>query len=233
MKTAIIIAGATRQTHLTYKYWDKLPQGDLYYSTWSKYSWTYNSLELLDATDKIKQLSEKVNFKTIYISDYETEYLGVAINPFYRPFILLEKVYNSIKNQGYERVIYFRPDIKLFYLDNYNADTDFDVNDKLVKVLGDYTPDAFWIPALRKMNDLFFVFSWKNFELFINNRDFICSRDIHDTLFEFFESWRICVKPIETMRSVILRYNIDESNVHLGQIELQMLFLEVFEKYKT
>lgn len=233
MKTAIIIAGATRQTHLTYKFWDRLPQGDLYYSTWNKYSWTYNSLELLDATDKIKQLSEKVNFKTIYISDYETEYLSIAINPFYRPFILLEKVYNSIKNQGYERVIYFRPDIKLFYLDNYNADTDFDVNDKLVKVLGDYTPDAFWIPELRKMNDLFFVFSWKNFELFLNNRDFICARDIHDTLFEFFESWKICVEPMETMRSVILRNNIDESNVHLGQIELQLLFLEVFEKYKT
>ena len=233
MKTAIIIAGATRQTHLTYKYWDRLPQADFYYSTWNKYTWTYDHLELLDAADNIKQLSEKVKFKTIFVSDYEKEFLAAGKNPFNRPFILLEKVYNSIKNQGYERVIYFRPDIKLFYLDNYNADTDFNVNDKLTKVLGDYTPDAFWIPALRKMNDLFFVFSWKNFELFLNNRDFICARDIHDTLFEFFESWKIGVEPIETMRSVILRNNIDESNVHLEHVKLQMLFLEIYNKYKT
>ena len=38
----------------------------------------------------------RIKFKTIYISDYEKEFLAVGPNPFYRPFILLEKLQRVI-----------------------------------------------------------------------------------------------------------------------------------------
>lgn len=229
MKTAIIIAGATRQINLTHRFWDKLPTGDLYYCTWDVIQQTYEKT-LHTLTNEVEQIQNKIQFKDVIIVNYQKEYLDAKLHPFFRPFQLLEKVYNKIKDQGYERVIYFRPDIKLFYLDDYNSETDFDLDYNIVKILGDYWPETFWDSSIRKMNDLFFVFGWKNFELFLNNKDFICSRDVHSTLFEFFESHKIKIEPLTTMRCVILRNNIDESNIDLDQTELTKLFLDVFKE---
>ena len=232
MKTAIIIAGATRQTHLTYRFWDKLPQGDLYYSTWNIGQQTYDNT-LYKVNNEIKNLANKINFKEVIVSDYQTEFLDRKLNPFMRPFILLRKVHDKIKDQGYERVIYFRPDIKLFYTDEYNVETDFTVNDNTIKLLGDHWPEAFWDKENRTMNDLFFVFNWPVFELFLNNAEFICGKEIHNSLFEFLEMHRIKVEPMQTMRCAILRNNIDESNIHLGQDEITKLFLDKFYGNET
>jgi hypothetical protein len=227
MKTAIIIAGATRQTHLTYRFWDQLPQGDLYYSTWDVSQQTYdNTLYSIDR--ELKKLTSQINFKEVIVSNYQTEYLDRHLHPFMRPFYLLRKVHEQIKNQGYQRVIYFRPDIKLFYTEDYNPKTDFEVSHNSIKILGDHWPEAFWVPETRVMNDLFFVFPWNIFELFLNNAEFICRKEIHNSLFEFFDLWRIKVEPLYTMRCVILRNNVDESNINLGQDELTKLFLDVF-----
>jgi hypothetical protein len=185
---------------------------------------------LYKLSNEIKKIEQGIQFKDILISDYQKEYLEANYHPFKRPFHLLRKVHEKIKNQGYQRVIYFRPDIKLYYLDNYNADTEFQVTENSIKVLGDHEPEHFWVPENRTMNDLFFVFPWNIFELFLNNAEYICNREIHNSLFEFFEEYKIKVNPIQNMRCVILRNNINESNINLGYQELTNLFLEVMRE---
>lgn len=233
MKTAIIIAGATRQVNLTHRFWDKLPQGDLYYSSWDLSQYPYYT-KLFDVRDNIKQITDKVNFKEIFISSYTEECLQTKMRLFLRPFYLLRKVYEKIKDQGYERVIYFRPDIKLFYLDNYNAELDFKIGPNMIKILGDHhEPEIFCNHENKVMNDLFFVFPWHLFELFINNAEFICGKEIHTSLYEFFKLWQIPVYPIVNMRCVILRDNINETNIDLDQFKLTELFLEEFIRTKN
>lgn len=232
MKTAIIIAGATRQVNLSYKFWDKLPQGDLYYSTWDLSQSPY-STKLFEVNEDIKNLTSKVEFKEVIVSDYKTECLQTKMHPYMRPFHLLRKVHEKIKNQGYQRVIYFRPDIKLFYLDDYNPELDFAVTDNSIRLLGDHhDPREFYNVENGTMNDLFFVFPWNIFELFLNNAEFISNKEIHRSLYDFFKTYRIKVTPVYNMRCVVLRNNINEDNINLGIFELTDLFLNEYHKTK-
>lgn len=230
MKTAIIIAGGTRQVNLAHKFWDKLPTGDLFYSTWDLSNTAHSNI-LYSAESEIKDLTSKVNFKAVFVSDYKNEYLNSKMTSFQRPFYLLNKVRQHIKDQGYQRVIYFRPDLKLFYLDNYNPETEFDVDDKSIKLLGlHHNPEEFIDETNRTINDTFFVFSWSVFELLLDSAKYICDREIHNSLFEFFKYHGIKINPITNMRCVILRENINESNINLGIYELTELFMTVFNE---
>ena len=101
--------------------------------------------------------------------------------------ILLEKIYKEIKDAGYERISYFRPDLILYSLNEF-SNNDFIVDDNTLKILDCYEPDA-WIRHLnRKMQDSFFVLTWKNFELLIHSREELCKYDIHSSLYDFIEN---------------------------------------------
>jgi len=201
-----------------------LPEADWYLSTWDITQRPYSP----EATSSEHEISNiKHLFRTVLVSNYKTEYLDTSFEAYDRPFILLEKVYNLIKDQGYERIIYFRPDLMLYALDIDN----FDIDNKTIKILDCHGPE-FWIDHERKiMQDSFLVFSWNNFRLFLNNRAKLCKYSIHDTLYKFISNHQIEVIPLYNMRSVIVRENAYANKNNLSWENLTTLFGETFIKY--
>jgi hypothetical protein len=190
MKTAIIVAGVCRYSELTYKSWNSFPEADWYLSTWD-ISQTPYSPEATSSDNEIATI--KHLFHSILISNYQTEYLDLGVNSLHRPFILLENVLNKIKDQGYERIIYFRPDLMLYRLSSYSPN-DFVVDDDTVKILDCHYPGFWFSHYLKKMQDSFLVFSYKNFELFVNSKDKLCKQpNIHTALYKFMIEHKINV----------------------------------------
>ena len=226
MKTAVIVAGVSRFVDLTHKSWTMLPEADRYLSTWDITQRPYSP----EATSSETEISTiKHLFQTILISSYQTEYLDTKFQAYDRPFILLEKVFNEIKNKDYERIIYFRPDLMLYTLENFSID-DFNINDSTIKILDCHNPD-FWIMHNSKsMQDSFLVFSRKTFELFINSRKELCRYNIHATLYNFIVKHQIEVIPLYNMRSVIVRENAYEYKNDLSWENLTFAFGETYNK---
>lgn len=222
MKTAIIVAGVCRFTDMTHPSWHILPEADWYLSTWDISQKPYSP----SATSSVHEVARiKHLFRTILISNYQNEYLNTIFHPYDRPFILLEKIYKEIKDAGYERIIYFRPDLILYSLNEF-SNNDFIVDDNTLKILDCYEPD-FWIRHLnRKMQDSFFVLTWKNFELLIHSREELCKYDIHSSLYDFIEKHQIEAIPLYNMRSVIIRTNSED----LSWENLTRIFQESFIK---
>ena len=226
MKTAVIVAGVCRFTDISHKSWTMLPEADWYLSTWDISQKPYST----SATSSVNEIAKiKHLFHTVLISNYQDEYLNTEFQAYDRPFILLEKIYKEIKDAGYKRIIYFRPDLMLFSLDGYSHN-DFIVNDNTLRVLDCYDPD-FWIQHHRReMQDSFFVITWKSFELLVNSREKVANYSIHSSLYNFLENHQIQVVPLYNMRSVILRDNVYEYKSDLSWGTLTSAFSETYIK---
>jgi len=218
VKTAIIVAGVCRFTEISHASWNIFPNADWYLSTWDITQKPY-SPEARSSANEINAISYK--FKHIEISNYKKEYLEIHVEPAMRPFILLTKIFNLIKDEQYERVIYFRPDLVLFKmnettwpnltqmkLNEFNK-SDFDIDDNTIKVTDCHGPDNWLSHERRQLQDSFMLFSWKSFAKFVENAITITSHyDIHVSYYEFFERNNIVMEPLLTVRPVILRNNI-------------------------
>ena len=226
MKTAIIVAGVCRFTELSYSSWSILPEADWYLSTWdiSQKPYSPSAVSSVNEIDTIKHL-----FKTTLVLNYQDEYLNTRFQAYDRPFILLEKIYKKIKEVGYERIIYFRPDLMLYSLNGYSHD-DFIVTDNTLKVLDCHDPD-FWVQHHRReIQDSFFVLTWKNFELLVNSREELCKYNIHSTLYNLLDKHQIKALPLYNMRSVIIREDAYRYKEDMSWENLTMVFGETFVK---
>lgn len=227
MKTAVIVAGVSRHTKFAVSSWNNLPEADWYLSTWDVISYNHNSGITYPLGNEIDHMRDK--FKEIVISKY-SEYIDNAITNnlnqvLDRPFYLLNKIYDIIKDKNYERIIYFRPDLRLFYLENYTYN-DFDIDDNTSKLLGMFEPEKWYIRIHRYIDDFFFVFSWNTFKLFLENRfnikpDLI---NVHPFIFDFFENNNVKIKTLHNMRSVLLRHTINNNNYQRSYEKLTELF---------
>ena len=203
-----------------------LPEADWYLSTWDITQLPYSP----EASSSINEVSTiKHLFCKVLISNYQTEYLDTNFQAYDRPFILLEKVFNEIKNKDYERIIYFRPDLMLYTLENFLIE-DLSIDNKTIKILDCHNPNFWIMHDLKIMQDSFFVFSRETFELFINNRAELCKYSIHTTLYAFVEKNQIEVVPLYNMRSVIVRENAYEYKNDLSWENLTFAFGETYTK---
>jgi hypothetical protein len=226
LKTAIIVAGVCRFTDLTHKSWNIFPEADWYLSTWDISQRPYSPI----ATSSKKEISTiKHLFDEILISNYQTEYLDTKFQAYDRPFILLEKIFDKIKDKNYNRVIYFRPDLMLYTLENF-LQQELEVDDNTIKILDCHGPDFWIMHNSRTMQDSFLVFSWKKFELFINSRRELCKYSIHKTLYNFIEKHQINVIPLYNMKSVIIRENAYKYKNDLTWENLTLAFGEIYTK---
>ena len=204
-----------------------LPEADWYLSTWNISQQPY-SKKAINSNKEIKNIEHL--FKTIIISNYQTEYLDQGIKSFERPFILLEKIFNIIKDKKYERIIYFRPDLMLYKVENFSTN-DFDINDSCVKLLDIHRPDLAVRHNEKLVSDLFFVFSWNTFVKFLDTKKEIVDHfDIHRTIYKFFTDNNIEMLPLYNMRSMILRSNVYGSLEDLSWETLSVLFHNVFKE---
>lgn len=227
MKTAVIVAGVCRYTDISSKSWNILPEADWYLSTWNISQQPYSK----KATSSTKEISNiRHLFKDIIVSDYQTEYLDQQVSAFERPFILLEKAFDIIKDKGYTRIIYFRPDLMLYTVDNFSVN-DFEIDDTCVKLLDIHAPEHTIRHNDKSASDLFFVFSWNTFVKFLNSKKGIVSHfDIHQTVYKFFIDNNIEMLSLYNMRSMILRNNVYESLDDLSWEHLSKLFHDIFIK---
>lgn len=227
MKTAIIVAGVCRFTELAVKSWRMFPEADWYLSTWNISQQPY-SPEAGSSKTEIDNIADL--FSDILISDYQTEFLDLNIHQYHRPFILLEKAQDRIKDLGYERIIYFRPDLMLYTLENFTT-TDFEVTDAEIKILDCHEPE-FWVnhPA-GLLQDSFFVFSWQSFNKFVYHRkDITQYRDVHQSLYKFLEIYQLRAVPLYNMRSVILRSQVYLNLHDLSWLNLTRVFVETYQR---
>jgi hypothetical protein len=227
MRTAVIVAGVCRFTEIASKSWDIFPEADWYLSTWNISQQPYSP----DATSsklEIKAIAEL--FTDILISDYHTEFLNQDTHMYKRSFILLEKALERIKHQGYERVIYFRPDLMLYTLDDFSTD-DFMVSDSEIKILDSHEPD-FWVDHTRRsLQDSFFVFSWQSFNKFVyHGKDINLHSDIHQSLYRYLEIYQLNVTPLYNMRSVILRDQVYLNMSDLSWQNLTSVFVDTYRR---
>ena len=240
MKTVIIVAGACRFTEIAHKSWNIFPDADWYLSTWDITQKPYSS-EAWSSIEEINSIRHK--FKYINISNYKNEYLETSLAATLRPFMLLEKILKIIKDEKYERVIYFRPDLVLFKmnqeswpnltqmsLDEFNED-DFDIDDTTIKVADCHGPDNWLSHDRREIQDSFMVFSWNSFVKFVDGAIHITSNlGIHHSLYEFFDSNKIIMKPLLPIRVVILRNNIVNNLNKKSWYQLTELFGEEYKQ---
>lgn len=228
MKTAVIVAGVCRFTDISHTSWAMLPEADWYLSTWDISQQPYSKKAVI-SNKEIKNIEHL--FKTIIISNYQNEYLNQGVKSFERAFILLEKIFNIIKDKGYTRIIYFRPDLMLYKVDNFSI-KDFDVDDSCVKLLDIHSPDLAVRHGEKVASDLFFVFSWNTFVKFLNAKNEIVNNvDIHKTVYKFFIDNKIEMQPLYNMRSMILRNNVYKSLEDLSWETLSTLFHDIFRKF--
>ena len=227
MKTAVIVAGVCRFTDIARTSWTMMPEADWYLSTWDISQQPY-SKNAIDSKKEIKNIEHL--FKTIVVSNYQTEYLEQGIKSFERPFILLEKIFNIIKDKKYERIIYFRPDLMLYKVENFSTN-DFDIDDSCVKLLDIHSPELAVRHAEKVASDLFFVFTWNTFVKFVNaKKEIVDHFNIHRTVYKFFTDNNIEMLPLHNMRSMILRNNVYQSLGDLSWETLSVLFHDIFRK---
>jgi len=228
MKTAIIIAGVCRYTDISHKSWTMLPEADWYLSTWdiSQKPFSDIATSSKNEIDNIKYL-----FKEIFVSSYKEEYMDTNYSAFERSFILLEKTLEHIKKLNYDRIIYFRPDLMLYSLENYSID-DLLVNDNYVNVLDIHDPLIVNnTHKQQQVSDIFFVFSNKTFLKYVVSRNKIsnCNGDVHRTTYNFFVKNNIEIKILTNMKSCILRDNIYDNLNDLSWENTYKIFHKVFE----
>lgn len=240
MKTAVIVAGVCRFTEIAHTSWNIFLNADWYLSTWDITQKPY-SPQVWSSVKEINAIRHK--FKHVEVSNYITEYQETPIHPAMRPFILLDKVLKLIKDEKYERIIYFRPDSVLFKmnektepnlaqmkLDEFD-ENDFNIDDYTVMVTDCYGPDNWLSHERRQLQDSFMVFSWNTFVKFVSNAKSITSHwDLHAGLYEFFEKNNISMKPLLPIRIAILRNNILENLDKKSWCELTVLFSEEYKK---
>ena len=205
-----------------------LPDADWYLSTWDITQQPY-SKQAISSTKEINRIRHL--FKDVIVSNYQTEYLEQDFKSFERPFILLEKAFNLIKDQGYQRIIYFRPDLMLYTVDGFSVN-DFNVDDYCAKLLDIHLPELAIRHNEQSASDLFFVFSWNTFVKFLNSKKEIVNHfDIHKTIYKFFIDNKIEMTSLYNMRSMILRSNVYGSLDDLSWEKLSDLYHIVFRKY--
>lgn len=241
MKTAVIVAGVCRFTNISHSSWNIFPDADWYLSTWDITQKPY-SPEAHPSSDEIDAIKDK--FKHIEVLNYKEKYLDIPrLSAELRPFILLEHILNIIKEQQYERVVYFRPDLVLFKMnddlfpdlmqltaDDFN-ENDYNVDDSTIKIAGDHTPDC-WIDHSRQiLHDNFFVFSWNTFVKFIEDKKEITKHpDIHYSLYNYFAKNNINVEPLHPIRTAILRSNIVDNEDKKTWKDLTTLFVNEYNE---
>lgn len=229
MKTAVIVVGVCRFTDISHTTWTMLPDADWYLSTWDITQLPYSNIAY-SSHKEIRSIQHL--FKHIFVSNYNNEYLETACNQFDRIFILLDKVYNHIKDQGYERIIFFRPDLMLYKWANFELD-ELTINDNCVKILDIHEPKFTVSHNEQQVSDLFIVASWLTFIKYINNRSNIVSnRDIHYSMYRFFVDNNIEMLPINNLRSCILRDNIYDNLHDLSWEHVNKLFHDVYKLKK-
>ena len=239
MKTAIIVNGICRQTLVSSMSWNIFPfEADWYLSTWDYTQETYFS-EIITRKKEIDNIRHL--FKHIEISDYE-EYFTTCIvngrvNPMFRSFKLLDSIRNIILSQGYERVIVFRPDLYLKTSEILN-DSDFDISNDTVRILGSHTPKDYYNVIQQKSDDLFFVMPIHIFEKYADlnfvkdlNRKFKYSGDIHKLTYHFFTSLANKVEPITKMKSTLVRREAENYYIQHNEIDFDKIadiFMQVY-----
>lgn len=242
MKTAVIVAGVCRFSDIAHRSWNIFPDADWYLSTWDISQAPY-SREAEKSSVQIDKIKHK--FKSITISNYKEKYLDTDSAYSDRPFLLLEKVYNEIKDSGYQRIIYFRPDLVLFKmnqdlwpkLNQYTFDVfdenDFAIDDSQVKVAYGHVMDTFWVDHANKiMQDSFFLFSWNNFVKFLKEkRKITVYGDVHRGLYNYFKESNIEPAPLDQVCVTILRNNIYQNLDKTNWYEMSQLFDETYNRF--
>ena len=227
MKTAVIVAGVCRFTDISHSSWTMFPDADWYLSTWDITQRPYSNIAY-SSQDEITAIQHL--FKQVFVANYKDEYLETTLSLFERTFILLCNVYEHIKDMGYQRVIYFRPDLMLYKLATFDQN-ELTVNDNCVKILDIHEPE-FTIKhqEQQQVSDLFIVFSWLTFTKYINNRSRIAiGNDIHHSTYKFFVDNNIEMQTIINLRSCILRDNVYDNLHDLSWEHVNKLFHDVFK----
>lgn len=221
MKTAIIVAGVCRYSDIPSKTWDIFPfKADMYISTWDTTNDTFSNV-LTSSFEEIQIIKEntKNNVSTrlldVKINDYAQAIYDKKIEcPYQRPLHLLKEMYEDIRRQNYQRIIYFRPDlyIQLHHLDNPLTEEDFIVNDDIIKIIGLGSPECWINHETGVMEDHFFCMTSFVFEKFINLFKVMNPRepDIHKILFKFFKRSNITIETIDKLRCCLVRKEIEE-----------------------
>ena len=239
MKTAIIVSGMCRQTLVASMSWDIFPfEADWYLSTWDYTQETYFS-ETRPVNYELNNIRHL--FKHIEISNYETYFIDFIstrqINPMFRSFKLLDSIRETILSQGYERIILFRPDLYLTALEPL-YDSDFDVSNNTVKILGSHAPEDYHSVLTQKSDDLFFVMPIHIFEKyanlnFVENLDsgFKYSGDVHKLTYHFFTSLADKVEPMTKMMSALVRREAENYYRQHNEIDFDKIadiFMKVY-----
>ena len=239
MKTAIIVNGMCRQTLVASMSWDIFPfEADWYLSTWDYTQETYFP-EVVPSKKEIDNIRHL--FKHIEISDYEeyfTNFIGNGkLDPMFRSFKLLDSIRNTVLSQNYERVIVFRPDLYLEKLEILH-DSDFDISNNTVKILGLHAPQDYYDVRKQKSDDLFFAMPIHIFEKYADldfvkdlDRKFKYAGDIHKFTYHFFTSLATKVEPLTKMKSTLVRreaenYYIQHNNIDFDKIA--DIFIQVY-----
>lgn len=227
MKTAVVVAGVCRFTDISHSSWTLFPDADWYLSTWDVTQIPYSNIAY-SSSDEITAIQHL--FKQVFVLNYYDEFLKTDLLPFERSFILLNKVYEHIKDRGYQRVIYFRPDLMLYKLADFDYN-ELTVNDSCVKILDIHDPEiSIKHQEQQRVSDLFIVFSWTTFIKYINNRSkIVADSDIHRSTYKFFVNNNIEMQSIINLRSCILRENVYDNLHDLSWLHVNKLFHDVYQ----
>ena len=243
MKTAVIVAGVCRYSDIPSKTWDIFPfDADLYLSTWDITNSTFSN-ELFPSNTEIDIIKHNTSFNkkcrliNVIVSDYEQSIVEEKFKfPYDRPLFLLRQVYNTIKEQQYTRIIYFRPDLYISSLDEL-TENDFDIDDSSVSILGMGEP-VYWTNEIHhQMEDLFFCMTMTTFEKFIHifyAKDLRDSHDIHKIFYNFFKENNIQIKKLYKMRCSLIRQETEDyyknTNEELSLDKMREIYMEVYRE---
>lgn len=230
MKTAVIIAGVCRHCKISAPSWNLPFSADYFLATWNVSQSAY-SPDLIPNTE-LEHLKH-INFKQIFLEDYIHYHTNHRGHHAGRTFYLYNLVYRSIKNQGYERVILFRPDL---YLHPIKIDAnDFNVKENSGLILGMHEPEHWVDHNSKEMEDEFFCFDWIAFEKFANFWPSILQRgrNIHYILYDFIHNSGINLDLLKNYRSVIIRQSAEEYVNQGNEITYDMLLSKFMETYKS
>jgi hypothetical protein len=140
-------------------------------------------------------------------------------------------------SQGYERVIVFRPDLYLEKL-GYLTDSDFDISNNTVRILGSHAPQDYYDIRKQKSDDLFFAMPIHIFEKYANlnfvkdmDTKFKYSGDIHKFTYHFFTSLATKVETITKMKSTLVRREAENYYIQHNEINFDKIadiFMQVY-----
>lgn len=150
MKIAIIIAGALRHCDVSSMSWEFPFEADFYLSTWDVVQYADSNI-LCPIDEELKNLSN-IDFKDIHIESYEEYYKEYKnFNCFYisRQFYLINRIYEKIKHEDYNRVIVFRPDSWIEVIKEVNPIDELKLKQDSVVHFGDIRG----VPTLQEVNN--------------------------------------------------------------------------------